>query len=283
MHEVRVRRRWVVEVVDAQCAFHRVDTGLGGCDDSLLFVDVVVDVSLQRTRNAGELVVDLGGIGDPAADDERRSSLVDQNRIDLIDDAVVVASLHSGGGGHGHVVAQVVEAELVVGAVGDVGCVLLALEGRVSIAWDNQADAQAHPAVELTHVFGIAFGEVVVDRDDVKSFAAQAVQIDGQRRDERLALAGTHLGDPTQVQSEAAHELYVVVTHAECANRCFSHGCEHVDEKVVEGGAVLELSAEFTGFCLQRIVRERLHLGFKRVDVRNDRFEGAQFLALATA
>ena len=56
-----------------------------------------------------------------AGDDQRRAGLVDEDRVDLVDDREVVAALDALLDGVGHVVAQVVEAELVVGAVGDVG------------------------------------------------------------------------------------------------------------------------------------------------------------------
>jgi hypothetical protein len=56
-----------------------------------------------------------------AADDQRRARLVDQDRVHLVHDGVVQAALHPVGGLVDHVVAQVVEAVLVVGAVGDVG------------------------------------------------------------------------------------------------------------------------------------------------------------------
>ncbi len=58
-----------------------------------------------------------------AADDERRARLVDEDRVDLVDDGVVELALRVVERAELHVVAQVVEAELVVLAVGDVGAV----------------------------------------------------------------------------------------------------------------------------------------------------------------
>ncbi len=56
-----------------------------------------------------------------AGDDERRARLVDQDRIHFVDDRVGEPPLHLLRNLVHHVVAQVVEAEFVVGAVGDVG------------------------------------------------------------------------------------------------------------------------------------------------------------------
>ena len=67
-------------------------------------------------------------------DDERRPRFVDQDAVDLVDDREVVAALHVVREVELHVVAQVVEAELVVRAVGDVAAVgdlpLLRRSGR---------------------------------------------------------------------------------------------------------------------------------------------------------
>ena len=69
-----------------------------------------------------------------------------------------------------HVVAQVVEAHLVVGAVGDVGGVgRAALVAREVV--DDQAHAQAQEAVHLAHPLAVALGQVVVHGDDVHALA----------------------------------------------------------------------------------------------------------------
>ena len=62
-----------------------------------------------------------------------------------------------------HVVAQVVEAEFVVGAVGDVGAVGVLALLVVQVVHDH-AHAQAQELVEAAHPFRVALGQVIVDR-----------------------------------------------------------------------------------------------------------------------
>ncbi|CAN3976491.1 Core-binding (CB) domain-containing protein, partial [Dysosmobacter welbionis] len=105
-----------------------------------------------------------------------------------------------------HVVPQIVEAHLVVGAIGDVrGVSGLPLLGGQAV--DDQAHLQAQEAVDLAHPLTVALGQVVVHRDDVDAPAGQGVQIGGQSGYQGLALAGLHLGDPALVQHDAAHQL----------------------------------------------------------------------------
>ena len=61
-----------------------------------------------------------------AGNDEGRARLVDEDRVDFVDDREVVAALNHLLEMELHVVAQIVEAQFVVGAVGHVAGILLA-------------------------------------------------------------------------------------------------------------------------------------------------------------
>ena len=111
----------LVEVVDAELILDEFDARLVHADRLLLDVDLVVDVTLEQRRDTRELGVPLARSLGGTRDDQRCPRLIDQDRVDLVDDGEVVATLHEILECMRHVVAQVVEAELVVGAVGDVG------------------------------------------------------------------------------------------------------------------------------------------------------------------
>ena len=133
----------VVEVLDAERGLDLLDSRLERHDDPLVLLDLVVVVALQRAHDRREAVVQLGGVGDAARDDQRGARLVDQDRVDLVDDAEVVAALGLVGELAGHVVAEVVEAHLVVRAVGDVAAVLLTLlPRRLPEPGDHEPDAR---------------------------------------------------------------------------------------------------------------------------------------------
>ena len=282
-----VGRQLVVEVVDAEGPLDLVDPGLEGDDGLLLLVDLVVGVAHQDPDDAGELVIEGGGVLHLAADDERRAGLVDEDRVDLVDDGEGVAPLHHVLAGHGHVVAEVVEAELVVGAVGDVGPVGLALQERVLVGGQHHADGEAQPLVDLAHPLGVAPGQVVVDGDEVHAPAAHAVEVDGQGGDEGLALAGLHLGDPAEVQGGPAHQLDVVVALADDPPGRLPDHREGLEQDVVEGVLDLvglgpgQLLAELHGLVAQLLVGEGLHLRLEGVDVRNKGAQRLELLALA--
>ena len=179
-----------------------------------------VALGLLGTREAAdrarELLVRVGRLGARTGDDERRARLVDEDGVHLVDDRVAMAALHAHVGASDHVVAQVVEAKLGVGAVRDVGGVRRCL-GVERHAVLEQAHLHAQEVVELAHPLGVAAGQVVVDRDDVDALARERVEVAGQRGDERLALARLHLGDHATMQGDATDDLDVEVAHAQDA------------------------------------------------------------------
>ncbi len=217
----------VVEVVDADQLLGLRDAFLGEDRGVALLVDDVVAgrvlapvfvLFFRSLREAGDdavgAVVQVGRLLRRPRDDQRRPGLVDENRVDFVDDREVVAGLDHRLEIELHVVAEVVEAELVVRAVRDVAPVGdLAL--RVGQRILDAADREPEEPVDAPHPVGVAPGEVVVDGDDVDAASGQRVQRGRQRRDEGLAFAGPHLGDLAFVQNETADQLHVVVPLAE--------------------------------------------------------------------
>ena len=100
-------------LVDGEVA--RLDHAFAGAQVEL------ADLLLQLRHDRVDADVHLGVVFGLPADDQRRARLVDQDRVDLVDDGVGQAAGDAVGDVLDHVVAQVVEAEFVVGAVGDVG------------------------------------------------------------------------------------------------------------------------------------------------------------------
>ena len=271
----------VVQVVDVEGLLDLLDARLGGHHDALVLLDLVVDVALERAHDGGEAVVRLGGIGETARDDERRACLVDEDRVDLVHDREVVPALHLVLEGAGHVVAQVVEPELVVGAVRDGGRVLAPLlRRRVPLAGQHDPDVETEEPVDPAHPLGMEPGEIVVHGDDVHALPGEPVQVGGKGRHEGLALARLHLGDPPEVERRAAHDLHVEVALADDPARGLPHRRERLHEEVVEVGAVRQAAAELGGLGLERLVGEGTELGLECVDVRDEALEGLHPLAV---
>jgi hypothetical protein len=123
--------------------------------------------------------------------------------------------------------------------------------------------------VERRHPLGVAPGEVVVDRHDVDAAFEQGVRVHRERRDQRLSLAGLHLGHLALVQDVSAHDLHVEVTHAEGALSRLATDRERLGQHVVERLAGGEASPELRRLGLQFGVREGRHRRFEGVRLRD--------------
>ena len=179
-----------------------------------------------------------------------------------------MAALHQLALADDHVVAQVVEAQLVVRAVGDVAGIGGAAFGAVQIV-DDQADAQPHEAVDFAHPLAVAARQIVVDGHDVHALAGQRVQVRGQGGHQRFALAGLHLGDAPLMQHQAAHHLHAVRAHPQHTGVGFADGGERLRQDVVLRFTVLQARAEFIRLGAQLLIRQRfvfIFEGFHGVD-----------------
>ena len=113
--------------------------------------------------------------------------------------------------------------------------------------------------------------------------AREAVEIEREARDERLALAGLHLGDVALVEDDPAHQLDVEHPLVRRALARLADGGERVEEELVEALAVLEPLPERGGQALQLGVGELLVLRLERGDVRGLLLEPLDAPALADA
>ncbi len=158
----------------------------------MLFVQRVVNIQDQLGNDFVDAVILVGGFFGWAGDDQRRARFVNQDGVHFVHDGEVVAALHALRQIVLHVVAQIVEAEFVVGAVGDVRGVGGPALHVVQIVNDD-ADREPQHFVNRPHPLCVATGEVIVHSDDVHALAGERVQIRRQGGDERLAFARLHL------------------------------------------------------------------------------------------
>jgi hypothetical protein len=98
----------------------------------------------------------------------------------------------------------------------------------------------------------------------------ERVEIGGEGGDQRLALAGLHLGDVALVQEDAADQLHVEGAQAQRALGALAAIREGFRQQVVEAFAVLRALAEFRRLLDDAFVGEFLELGLHGVDPVHD-------------
>ena len=209
--------------------------------------------------------VDLGVLLRGARDDQGRPGLVDQNGVHLIHDGQMKVSLNELLDRVLHVVAQIVEAEFVVRAVGHVGLVGRPALGVVE-SMNDGPHRQAQKAVDLAHPLGIALGQEVIDRHHVHPLARQAVEITRQRGHQGLAFAGLHFGDFTPMQHHPADHLDVVVPLPEGPLGRLAHRGEGLGQEIIQRLAILQALAKGRCSRLELRIGQANQLGLLGVD-----------------
>ena len=272
----------VVHVLDTEEFLDLGDPRLGGHHLALALIDLVVEFGSQTLGDTGEVAVPLRRFPNASADDERRSRLIHQDGVDLVDDGKVVSALGEIPRLHRHVVAQVVETELVVGAVGHIRGVCGSAVVRQHVALD-QADGQTEETVHTAHPFGVAARQVVVHGDDVNTLPGECVEVDRHGRDERLALARLHFRNPVSVEHGGAHHLDVEVPLPEDSLCGFANDGVRLGLDIFEGLTSGEAGPEFVGLGAKRLIGEGMNRRFEGVDRSDDSLEVLELLALARA
>ena len=216
---------------------------------------------------------------------QRRPRLVDQDRVHLVHNRVIVPALHAVRQFELHVVAQVVEPKFVVRPVGDVRPVRLPPLVVVQVV-DDHAHRQPEEFVNLPHPLRIALGQVIVHRHHMNAMPGQCIQITRQRRHQRLAFAGLHLGNLALVQHHAAHQLHVEVPHVHGAPSRLAHHRERLGQQVIERLLLrrdprlffcdsfecrLNPRPKLRRLCAQLGVTHRLHRGLQHINLRHPR------------
>ena len=117
----------VVEVLDSEGLLDLFDAGLERNNNSLVFFNLVINVTGEGPYNRRESVIQLCGIAHSSRNNQWGSGLVDKDGVDLVNNAKRVTALHFVTQSTRHVVAQVVETKFVIRSVGDIAAVTGAL------------------------------------------------------------------------------------------------------------------------------------------------------------
>ena len=256
----------VVQVFDVELAFQFRDAVFRQSGGPGFLVHLVMLFFLQTGHHSVDFVVFVRRFLGGAGNDQRRAGFVDENAVNLVHDRESQGTLDEVFLKKLHVVAQVVEAELVVRAVGDIGLVsqVPLFFGHVLI---DHADGQTEKGVDGPHPFAVALGQVIVDRDHVHAFFFERVQINGQRRHQGLSFAGFHLGDLAFVQHHPADQLHIEMAHLQDAPTRFAHHRKGFGQDVIEGGPLRQLLFECGRFGLEFRIAETFDPFLQGVDL----------------
>ena len=257
--------------------------GLGEPDAALPRLDDEVAPGREGRRERERALVHatlagvLGGALAAPGDDQRGARLVDEDAVGLVHDGVVQAAQQEPPrprplagealdleldavrlASEHEPVAEVVEGELLVRAVGHVAAIRGPPLLRLHPVHDD-AHGEPQRAVDRSHPVGIPRGEVVVHRHDVDRDPRQRRRGRRQGRREGLALSGLHLGHEPRQQDPSAQELHVVVALPQRAGGRLANEGEGPRHRLIGKALTPERLAEIGGGLAQPPLPEPGH------------------------
>ena len=264
----------VVDVLNVEGVFHLLGTLIREGNRLFLFLHFEVDTGLHGADHRVHPVVQLGALFSLAGNNQRRTGFIDQDGVDFVHDGEGMAPLHQVVLADHHVVPQVIEAQFVIGSVGNVAGIgspaFLGLQ-----VMDNQADAQSQEAVHLAHPLAVPAGQVIVHRHNVDAFPPQGVQISRHGCHQGFTFTGFHFRNPALVQHDTAQHLYPEGAHSQHPVRGFADSGESLRQNIVFRFAILQSLSEFGRLGLQLFIGQRTVFFLQR----HDRLDGfLQFL-----
>ena len=141
------------------------------------------------------------------------TGIVDQHGVHLIDDGIVMRTLHEVGGVGSHVVTKVVETKLVVRTKGDVCHISLATSLAIGLMLIDAVYAESMEHIERSHPLRVTLGQIVVDCHHMHAITRQRIEEHRQGSHEGLTFTRCHFRNLTLMQNGTTKELHVVVNH----------------------------------------------------------------------
>ena len=198
-------------------------------------------------------------------------------------------ALHEVLGLHSHIVAQIVETELIVRTEGDIAGVSLAAIFGVRLGLVDTSHCESMELIEGPHPLGVTLGEVIIDRNDMDTLSGEGVEEHRESSHEGLTLTGGHLGDVVgdlaivgdAMEHHTTDELHVIVHHIPGDQVATCHPGVLVDSLIaIDGDKIFTLTSQlavslsgshFDGFILlettSRLLDHGKHFGEHAVEV----------------
>ena len=243
----------ICQVLDIKEFLNLLDTLLGKVDDLIFLIyNEVTGLDNLLTHDGCHLghlmaglttlqllckdiahLIKLGGLAALSGNDQRCTCLIDQDRVDLIDDTVVKISLNKLFFIDDHIVTKIIKSKFVVCYVCDVTSVCRTTLFRLHVV-KYHAYSQAKELVNLTHPLSISFCQVVVDGYDVDTFSLKGIQICRKCGNKSFTFTCFHLGDTALVKDDTTDDLYTVMLHSKYTFGCLTYGGKCLRKKIIQ-------------------------------------------------
>jgi hypothetical protein len=231
VNELHVSR--IEEVLYVKEGLYALDTNIGERRLLGLQVDLEILLALKVRNYLIDDEILIGRLFSGPGDNQWRSGLINKNGVYLVHDREVVPALDHLSSGELHVVTEIVESELVVLSVRNIGLI----RGATRLLTNTVVHAtnrEPKEGMNAAHPLSVTSSKVIVHRYNVYTFPRKRVQVGRKGSYESFTLSGSHLGDHLIVKDRTADKLNIEMAHANNAPTRLSNNGERVRKKTVK-------------------------------------------------
>src|SRR5690606_2088544 len=134
------------------------------------------------------------------------TSIINQHRIDLIDNGIVVFSLNQIFRRMSHVISQVIKTKLVIGSVSNIGFVGFASLRRIGLMIVNAIYGKSVEFEKWCFPGTIPFCQIVVYGNQMHTIPGKGIQIQRKCSYEGFSFSSLHFCNFTLVQNRSTNE-----------------------------------------------------------------------------
>ena len=174
VHELDVT--WIEEILNVKKLLYSLNADVRERWLLRLQINFEIFVALQTWNDLVDDEVFIGRLLGRAGNDERRTSFIDQDRVNFVYDCEVVSALNHLPGGELHIISEIIEAELIVLSVRNVG-LICSSSHLLAHALIDAAYGETQEGMNASHPLRVTLGEIVVHRYNVNTLASKGIKI----------------------------------------------------------------------------------------------------------
>ena len=145
--------------------------------------------------------------------DQWCSRIINQDRINLIYNGIIVHTLHHVFDRMCHVITQIVKTKSIICSIGDISHVGFATFSRVWFVIINTVNTKTMELKDRCHPSAVSFGKIIIHSNQMNTIATQCVEVNRKRSNKCFTLTCLHFTNFTLMKDDSPNQLNVVVNH----------------------------------------------------------------------
>ena len=151
----------------------------------------------QRTEHFEQLFVTFRN---RTRNNQRCTCIINQYRVHLIDDGIIMFTLYQVFRADSHIITQVVETKFIVGTECNICHVSTTASFRVRLMLIDAVYTQAMEHIERSHPFRVTLSQVIVHGNHMYTITRQGIQEYRQCSNQGFTFTGCHFSNLTLMQ-----------------------------------------------------------------------------------